>query len=177
MHGPLRGILDPTWSIWVAKIGGAEAGRLPKVADSTIESATIRTILYEETHKAFKELAEDQGIELARSTLENLAHDHRDDAHPQAIVRAAQLQEPLLTPDNMEWRYEYSLWALARLKVGAIFFFSDEDCHNFGGVPHKRQHNPDGKRAKRAICSLEHAERSVADCAKILVCKTKRMRI
>lgn len=139
MHAPSRDILDPAWSIRVAKIGGAEAGRLPKVADSTIESATIRTILYEETHKTFKKPTEDLEIELARSTLENLAHDHRDDAHPQAIVRAAQQQKPLLTPDNMEWCYEYSLWALARLKMGAIFFFSDENYHNFGEVPHKKQ--------------------------------------
>lgn len=115
------------------------AGRLPKVVDGTTESAAVRTVLYEERHKTFKEAAEDHGIDLARSTLENIAHDHRDEAHPRAIVRAAQQQKPFLTLDNMEWRYEYSFWALAELQKGAIFIFSDEDYHNFGGVPHKKQ--------------------------------------
>lgn len=107
----------------------------------------------EETHKTFKEAAEDQEIKLARSTLKRITHDHRDDPHPRAIVRAAQQQKLLLTPDNMERRYECSLWALARLNEDAIFVFSDEDYHYFGGLPHKKTtHNPDERRAKRGIC-------------------------
>ncbi len=39
----------------------------------------------------------------------------------------------------MEWRLEYSEWALAKLDEGAIFIFSDEDYHNFGGAPDKKQ--------------------------------------
>lgn len=39
----------------------------------------------------------------------------------------------------MEWRYEYLGWAIQKLDEGAIFIFSDEDYHNFGGVPHKKQ--------------------------------------
>ncbi len=39
----------------------------------------------------------------------------------------------------MEWRLEYSEWALANLDEGAIFIFSDEDYHNFGGASNKKQ--------------------------------------
>ena len=39
----------------------------------------------------------------------------------------------------MEWRYNYAGWALEKLDQGAIFIFSDEDYHNFGGAPHKKQ--------------------------------------
>lgn len=39
----------------------------------------------------------------------------------------------------MERRYEYLGWAIQKLDEGAIFIFSDEDYHNFGGVPHKKQ--------------------------------------
>ncbi len=39
----------------------------------------------------------------------------------------------------MEWRLEYSEWALAKLDEGATFIFSDEDYHNFGGAPNKKK--------------------------------------
>lgn len=114
-------------------------GRPSRVVDGTNESKLIRSILYEETNKTFKEAAEDYGIELSRSTLERIAHDHRDTEHPRAIVRAAQSLKPLLTLDTMEWRWDYAGWALEKLDKGAIFVFSDEDYHNFGGAPHKKQ--------------------------------------
>ena len=115
------------------------AGRPEKVTDGTLESAAIRTLLYEERHKTFKQVAEDHDIPLARRTVERIAHDHRDPAHLRTIVRGAQQIKPFLTLDIMEWRLEYSEWALAKLDEGAIFIFSDEDYHNFGGAPNKKQ--------------------------------------
>ena len=63
----------------------------------------------------------------------------RDNQHPRAIVRGPQSLNPLLTLETMEWRYDYAGWALEKLDEGAIFVFSDEDYHNFGGAPHKKQ--------------------------------------
>lgn len=114
------------------------AGRPEKFTDGTLESAAIRTLLYDERHKTFEQVAEDHDIPLARRKIERIAHDHRDRAHPRPIVRRAQQIKPFLNLDTMEWRLEYSEWALAKLDEGAISVFSDEDYHNFGGAPHKK---------------------------------------
>ena len=60
-----------------------------------------------------------------RRLNERIAHDHRDPVHPRPIVRRAQQRKLFLTLDSMEWRLEYSEWALAKLNKGAIFIFSD----------------------------------------------------
>ncbi len=39
----------------------------------------------------------------------------------------------------MEWRKKYSEWALKELKEEVIFIFIDENYHNFGGEPYKKQ--------------------------------------
>ncbi len=115
------------------------AGQPEKVTNATLESAAIWTLLYKEQHKTFKQVAEDHDIPLARRKVERIAHDHRDPANLRTIVRSAQQIKPFLTLDIMEWRFEYSEWALAKLDEGVIFIFSDENYHNFGGAPNKKQ--------------------------------------
>lgn len=66
------------------------------------------------------------GIQMARSTAENIAKDHRDEAHPYAIVRHIPSHKLPLNAELMDLRVEFSEWALARLDEGAIFVFCDE---------------------------------------------------
>ncbi len=82
-------------------------GRPEKVTDGTLESAAIRTLLYEERHKTFKQVAEDHDILLARRTVERIAYDHCDPANPHSIVKSTQQIKPFLSLDIMEWRLEY----------------------------------------------------------------------
>lgn len=115
------------------------AGPPEKITDGTQESAAIRNLLYKERNKTFEQVADDHDIPLARSTVERIAYSHRDEALPRTIVRGVKQIKPFLTLDTMEWRLEYSEWAIAKLDAGTIFIFSDEDYHNFGGGPHKKE--------------------------------------
>lgn len=56
--------------------------QLLKVVDGTTDLTTVQTILYKERQKIFKKAAKNYEIDLAHSTLENIAHDHKDKAHP-----------------------------------------------------------------------------------------------
>lgn len=86
------------------------AGRPSRVVDGTLESAGIKSILYEERKSTFEDAAQKHGINLHCRQLENIAHDHRDPWPDRKIVRGAQQIKQFLTPDNMERRFEYSQW-------------------------------------------------------------------
>ena len=114
-------------------------GRSPKVVNGTPESAAIRDLLMEHPEQKFEEVGENFGIPLARSTIEKIAHEHRDPVHHYAIKRRIAQYKPPLDDDLKEWRLEYAQWALAELNNGAIFIFSDETYPSFGGHPYKKQ--------------------------------------
>lgn len=114
-------------------------GRPPKVEDGSLESAAIRKALVDQSDKKWEDAAHDAGFPYARSTIENIAYDHRSYLHPKKLVRGAVQHKPQLDEENKEWRVEFAEWALQKVKEGAIFIFSDEFYSSFGGHPYKKQ--------------------------------------
>lgn len=90
-------------------------------------------------NQQFEELDENSGLHLARSTIEKIAHEHRDPVHNYSIKRRIAQYKPVVDDEAKEWRLEYAEWPLAELNKGAIFIFSDETYPSFGGHPHKKQ--------------------------------------
>ena len=55
--------------------------------DGTADSAKIRDVIMQNPYLSFHEAALTTGIQISRRTADNIAHNHRDEAHPYPIVR------------------------------------------------------------------------------------------
>ena len=73
------------------------------------------------------------GQTLARSTVENVAHLHRDPIHDYDIVRRVRPQIPSLSFAHFDDRDLFCQWAIRKLLEGAIFIHSDESNLEIGG--------------------------------------------
>ena len=83
-------------------------GRLPLIVDGTEDSAKVRDAIMAQPYLSFHEAALTTGIQMARSTAENIAKDHRDEAHPYAIVRRIPSHKLPLNAELMDLRVEFS---------------------------------------------------------------------
>ena len=94
--------------------------------DGTADSAKIRDVIMQNPYLSFHEAALTTGIQISRRTADNIAHNHRDEAHPYPIVRRVPSHKLPLTPEVRDLRVEFSEWAIAKLDEGGIFVFCDE---------------------------------------------------
>ena len=82
------------------------------------------TALMDEEHQemTFPEVAQELGINVTRSTLEDVMHKHHK------IYRHTPRIKPALSPENKEARVAFAHWALAKLDEdpSSLFVFTDE---------------------------------------------------
>lgn len=96
------------------------------MVDGTELSASVREAILHHPGLSFQGATNAEGIFLPRSIIENVAHGHSHTDESRDIVRAIQPLKPALSEDDYELRVEFCVWALEKLKEGAIFIFSDE---------------------------------------------------
>jgi hypothetical protein len=78
------------------------------------------------------------GLKMARSTAENVAHDHRHPECEKELVRAVQPIKPHITDDIQDLRVQYAGWAEQERNDSAIFIFVDESYLHFSGHLRKK---------------------------------------
>ena len=137
----------------------SRSGRPPRVLDGTPESASLRALILRLDEYDLSEVAQvwEQltGMQLSRSLVERVAHEHRDPQNDYNIVRGTRPLIPALTVFNMDQRDVFAQWVILKIKEGAIFIFTDESAIEIGGPPRKKPRisRPKGQvdRFKRAL--------------------------
>ena len=76
--------------------------------DGTADSAKIRDAIMQNPYLSFHEAALTTGIQISRRTADNIAHNHRDEAHPYPIVRRVPSHKLSLTQEVRDLRVEFS---------------------------------------------------------------------
>ena len=144
----------------LACVGTLErSGRPPRVLDGTPESAGLRALILRLDEYDLSEVAhywrQLTGMQLSRSLVERVAHEHRDPQHDYDIVRGTRPLIPALSVFNMDQRNVFAQWIIQKIKEGAIFIFTDESAIEIGGPPRKKPRisRPKGQvdRFKRAL--------------------------
>ena len=128
------------------------SGRIPRVADGTELSKTIRnTILDNPKLKQHEAVIDKENIVIpglpegkrhARSIIENVQHHHthESDGHEFTdIVRINEISKRFLNEISKAKRKRFCEWALNRINNhNDIFICSDESWHEVGGPLHKK---------------------------------------
>lgn len=118
------------------------SGRPPAVVDGTNASVALRALILQSDDLQLQEIAEiwkgQTGQDLARSTVERIAHDHRDAVNDFNIVRGVRPLIPALSFLHFDDRDCYCQWALLQLANGAIFIYTDESMVEVGGTFRKK---------------------------------------
>ena len=101
-RGHLGELVRTTFEQVLACCGRLERSRRPaKVVDGTAASAALRALILQVDDVQLQEIAHiwqaQTGQTLARSTVENVAHLHRDPVHDYDIVRRVRPQIPSLS--------------------------------------------------------------------------------
>ena len=110
------------------------SGRPSIIIDGTPASQQLRDLFTTHFELPFEVVAEYFcGLKVARSTLERIAHDHRDSIHPYPLARRIQPLKPALSIDHKDLRQDFAQWALREIARGALFIFTDESYIEFGG--------------------------------------------
>ena len=127
----------------LACVGSLEhTGRPPRNVDGTQESADLRALIMHLDDRQLKEVAQvwqqQTGQNLARSLVENVAHQHRDSIYNYDIVRGVRPLVPTLSIANFDDRDIFAQWAICRVKEGAIFIFTDECSVEVRGPPRSK---------------------------------------
>ena len=95
------------------------------------------TALMDEEHQkmTFPEIAQELGINVARSTLENVMHKHHK------VYRRTPRIKPALSPQNKKARAVFAHWALANLDEdpSPLFVFTDQSWINLGQGRRRRR--------------------------------------
>ena len=113
--------------------------RLPIVADGSPESVIIRHTIMQNLHLSFHDAALAAGFKMAPLTADKIAHKHRDEAHPYAIIRCVPSHKLPLNQELRELRVEFSEWALLKLNKGALFVFCDKTWWEWYRQPIRRK--------------------------------------
>jgi hypothetical protein len=134
LNAPLSSFLDI-----LACVGALEKeGRPPKVLDGTQQSADIHAMILQYFDFLLEDLIPYTGVRMGRATIEQIAHEHRDEKHDFDIVRRVQPLIPALAAPHFDSRLTFCRWALPKARAGAIFIFTDESYIEIGGNPRKK---------------------------------------
>ena len=76
--------------------------------DGTTDSVNVRDAITQNPYLSFHEAALTTSIQMSRQTADNIAHNHRDEAHSYAIVRRVPSHKLSLNQELRDLRVEFS---------------------------------------------------------------------